>query len=365
MSDPEIKRLIELNAVMADALWVCRLTMGLLRSPKNLSVAASFSVFNYWSLFRQESLKYLGESWPDIAVLLPQPTTDELANSRNTIKLFDVHENVDGVIEHFVDNIAALHSQHFLGNTWLPLARRLEKDLGITFYGDRIIYTTQSAAFILGIAPQILLTPTGGEYLKATSILYGEHFGWFWDHESELGPSFVDRLDAKQVKMRDVRATRYYGSHFNGSNTPDINALLFLFLSVLNFLDVMLRLDDLPESRQTVLKMQFITLYHVKSSLKKLRNRRVADLSRQSLDFIHEVISDATLDAVTSGTSRYLRNTLIHYGIHASVQSSDLDPALPCYGLIERYLPGHDYASLSAVVTDQIARVAKIFSAWV
>jgi hypothetical protein len=365
VSSPDPKRLIELNAVMADALWVCRLTMGLMHSPQNLSVATSFGTFNYLSLFRQESLKYLGQYWPDLAALLPQVTTDELENSRNTLKLFDVHENVDGVIEHFIDNIVAPHSQHFLGNTWLPLARPLEKDLGITFYGDRIIYTTQSAAFILGVAPQMLLTPTGGEHLKAASIRYGEHFGGFWDHESKLGPSFVDRLDAKQVKMRDVRAAGYYGSHFNGSSTPDINALLFVFLSALNFLDVMLKLDDLPESRQTVLKMQFITLYHVKSSLKKLRSRRAADLSRQSLDFIHEVVSDMTLDSITSGTSRYLRNTLIHYGIHPSVQASELDPALPCYGLIEKYLPGQNYTSLSAIVTEQIARVAKIFSVWV
>jgi hypothetical protein len=360
-----LKRLIELDAVMADALWACRLVMSLPRSPEILGVTTTFGTLNYLSLFRYESLKYLGQYWPDLAALLPQPTTDEVENSRNTIKLFDVHENVDGVIEHFIDNIATPHSQHFLGNTWLPLARLLEKDLGVTFYGGRIIYTTQSAAFILGVAPQILLTPTGGEYVKAASIRYGEHFGRFWDHESELGPSFVDRLDAKHVKMRDVRAAGYYGSHFNGSSTPDINALLFVFLATLNFLEVMLRLDDLPESRQTVFKMQFITLYHVKSSLQKLRNRRAADLSQLSLNFIQEAVSDATLDTITSGTSRHLRNTLIHYGIHASVQPSELDPDRPGYGLIEKYLPGHDYASLSAVVTEQIARVAKIFNAWV
>jgi hypothetical protein len=210
-----------------------------------------------------------------------------------------------------------------------------------------------------------MLKPGGGEYLKAASIRYGEHFGAFWDHESELGPSFADRLDAERVKMFDVRAETYYGSHFNSPNSPDINALLFVFLSALNFLDMMLRLDDLPESRQTVLKMQFITLYHVQSSLKKLQAKREADLTRQSKEFIHEVVSDTTLSAITSGTAGYLRNTLIHYGIHSSVQPDELDPELVCYGLIEKYLPGYDYASLSAVVTDQVARIAKLFNAWV
>lgn len=263
-----------------------------------------------------------------------------------------------------MDNIQAPQSQHFLGNTWLPLARPLEKDLGITFYRDRVAYTMHSAAFILGVASGTLLKPGGGEHLKARSTKYGAHFSQFSDRESQLGQSFVDKLDATRVKRRDVRAASYYGSHFNGSNTPDINAVLFLFLSTLNFLDVMLRLDDLLESRQTVLKMQFITLYHVNSSLKKLRDKRPAGLSSKSLDRIHEVVSDPTLASITSGTSRYLRNALIHYKFHSSVQASNLDLALPCYGLIEQYIPGYDYASLSAVVTDQIARIAKLFNAW-
>lgn len=324
--------------------------------------SARSTIYLYFA--RQESLTYLGKNWPDIAKLLPQPTTDELKHSRNTIKLFDVRENVNGVIEHFTDNITVPHSQHFLGNTWLPLARPLEKDLGITYYDDRLLYTTHSAAFILGVAPRAVLKPSGGEYLMAASTKYGEHFGAFWDRESELKSSFVDKLDAAQVKMRDVRAASYYGTHFNGSNTPDINALLFVFLSALDFLDAMLRHDDLPESRQTVLKLQFTTLYHVASSLKKLQDKRAADLSQQSLDFIQEVVSDTALDAVTSGTANYLRNALIHYGIHASVPASELDSTLPCYGLIEKYLPGHDYISLSTVVTNQITRIAKILNQW-
>jgi hypothetical protein len=365
MSTSDTKRALGLAAVTVDALWACRLFRSLERNPTNVGVTEVFGAFNYLSLFRHESLKYLNQDWPDIARLLPRPSTDELARSRNTIKLFDVHENVDGVIERFTENISAPHSRYFLGNIWLPLARPLEKDLGVTFYGDQIVYNTQSVAFILGVAPRTLLASGGGEHLKAESTRSGQHFSEFWDRESELGPSFVDRLVAKQVKMRDVRAASYYGQHFNGPDTPDINALLFVFLSTLNFLDIMLRLDDLTESRQTVLKMQFIALYHVRSSLKKLRDRRSADLSGQSLEFIHEIVSDPSLGSITSGTSGYLRNALIHYGIHASVQASELDPALQCYGLIEKYLPGHDYTSLSTVVTDQIARIAKTFNAWV
>jgi hypothetical protein len=44
---------------------------------------------------------------------LPQPTADELERSRNTIKLFDVHEHVDGVIGYFVNDIGSVREQHF------------------------------------------------------------------------------------------------------------------------------------------------------------------------------------------------------------------------------------------------------------
>jgi hypothetical protein len=111
--------------------------------------------------------------------------------------------------------------------------------------------------------------------------------------------------------------------------------------------------------------MQFITLYHVASSLRRLRSKRATDLTQQSLDYIDEILSDTILRDITSDSSRHLRNTFIHYGLHSDVQDSDLNPYILCYGLIEKYLPGHDYASLSKVVTEQVGRVTKVFNEWV
>src|SRR5260370_2870292 len=123
-----IKRAVEFTAIQADALWACRFGMSLPRNPEGLSVAATFSAFNYLSLFRYESLKYLHEVHPDFAELLPQPTLDELERSRNTIKLFDVHEHVDGVIDYFTSDIRAVHEQHFLDNTASPLTQAARAD---------------------------------------------------------------------------------------------------------------------------------------------------------------------------------------------------------------------------------------------
>jgi hypothetical protein len=96
-----------------------------------------------------------------------------------------------------------------------------------------------------------------------------------------------------------------------------------------------------------------------------LRRQYEADLTPQSLGLIDQVLDDADLGSVIEGSSsRYLRNALIHYSFHSSVQASDLNLDAPCYGLIELYMSGHDYASLSAVVAEQIARLAKIFNEW-
>ncbi len=358
------KRAVEFNAIQADALWAYRFVRGCERNPGPLPVTASLSTFSYLSLFRHEGLKYLRKVHPDFVKLLPQPTNDELERSRNAIKLFDVHEHVDGVIDHFMDDICAVHTQHFERLAASPINPH-PVDLGLTYYGDRIIYTTHGATFALGVSHHILLGPDGSQYVKEASIEYGKHFGPFRDQAQPSGTSFVDKLDAVQVTMEDCRADHFYGSHFNGKDTPGINALLCVFLTSLNYLDSMVRLDDLPESRHTILKMQFITLYHITSSLKKLRSKHAAELSQQSLDHTSQVIDDNALKTIIDGPARMLRNTFMHYGLHPDVQDSDLNPYLPGFGLIEKYLPGYDYASLSTAATGQVERMAKIFNEWV
>lgn len=358
-----VKRAVEFLAIQADSLWACRFGMSAGRRPEALS-AVSLSVFNYLSLFRFESLKYLHEVHPDFAALLPQPTTDELERSRNTIKFFDVHEHVDGVIDYFTNDIRAVHERHFLNAADSPLAQAVRTDLGLTYYGNRIIYTTHGTAFTSGISSSTLLG-SDEHYVKDTAERYGQHFGaFYYDRTQELGPSFTDKLNVNLISSEDIRAERYYERHFNGSATPGINALLCVFLASLNFLDSMVRLDDLPESRQTILKMQYITLYHVTSSLKKLRSSHAPDLSQRSLDYIDQIVSDSTLGTITGGSSRILRNTFIHYGLHPEVQDGELNPCIVGYGLIEKYLPGHDYASLSEAVTGQIERIAEVFNEW-
>jgi len=360
----DIRRAIEYHAIQVDALWACRFGMSVAEQPRALSSAVSLDTFNYLSLFRHESLKYLRKHHQALSGLLPQPTTDEMERSRNTIKLFDVHEQVDGVIDHFMNVILPAHTRYFASISTSPTTQATAHDLFITYYGDRVLYTTHSVAFTLGMSPDIVLTPGGSQYIREVAVDYGKHFRPLSNQAPPYGPSFVDQLDHSIISSEPVSAAVYYGSHFNGASTPGINALLCVFMASLNFLDSMVRLDDRPESRQTILKMQYITLYHVTSSLRKLRLRHAAELSQQSLGFIAQIVDDAVLAQISVDSARQLRNALMHYGLFSDVQASEIIPDVPCYGLIEKYLPGHDYASLSSIITEQVVRVAELLNQW-
>lgn len=294
------------------------------------------------------------------------PSADIVARSRHSTKLFDDNkQGVDGVIEYFVSRVGAAHTRRFTGNTWLRIARRFETDLGLYIYNGRTVSTTHGVTFAIGIDPDEMLGANGAALLTSIPTEYGQYFGAFWDRSQALGLSFVDKLDPQQLRTKDVRASKYYSKHFNGSGTPGINALLTVFQAQLNFLDTMLPLDDLPESRQTILKMQFITLYHVASSLRRLRDDRGSELSASSLEYVARIIDDPALGKLMTKSSRIFRNTLVHYGVFRDVQLSELADDTPFYGLIEKYFPGKDYDSLSLAVGGQIGRMAQVFRDWI
>jgi hypothetical protein len=316
----ETKQTVELHAIYTDALFVCRLIKGFERNRGLHGVASAFCTYNYLSLFLYESWRYLQHHQIISATM---PSEDIVARSRHSTKLFDDRQGIDSVINYFMDHVAAAHTRRFTGNTWLRLVRRFETDLGFYIYNDRLVSTTHGVTFAIGIDPDEMLGANSAARLTTIPTEYGQYFGAFWDRSQPLGLSFIDKLEAQRVRTRNVKSSKYYAEHFNGATTPGINALLTVFHAQLNFLDTMLPMDDLPESRQTVLKMQFITLYHVVSSLRKLRDDRGNEPSASSLDYIAHILDGTDLRALITNSSRTFRNTLVHYGLFNDVQFSD------------------------------------------
>jgi hypothetical protein len=105
----------------------------------------------YLSLFVHESHRKLRASDPALASLLSSDVEAIVARSRHSLKLFeDTHRGVAGQLAYFRDELLPAHRRRFLGNTWLPLARPLEKDLGLISYaGKQCPYNVERSTFQL------------------------------------------------------------------------------------------------------------------------------------------------------------------------------------------------------------------------
>ncbi|BFO19940.1 hypothetical protein SHKM778_63280 [Streptomyces sp. KM77-8] len=143
------------------------------------------------------------------------------ARARHSLKLFeDNRRGIDGQLEFFKNDILAKHSVRFLGNTWLPFARRWENDLGLFTYGGILVTTSHAAAFHLGIKPENLFRDDDGVYIRGTMEKVGRCFYGLGARLDAPGEdTFVRHLSGHLVKRADVRASDYYQRAFNGSAT--------------------------------------------------------------------------------------------------------------------------------------------------
>ncbi|MFD4502937.1 hypothetical protein [Streptomyces sp. NPDC058457] len=103
-------------------------------------VVPMFCMHNYICLIVHESHRALQQIAPDVAGQLAYDCAPAIERARHSVKLFDdKKKDVDGVRADFNQVICA-HRAEFLNNTWLPLARPLERDLVLWRYQDRVIW---------------------------------------------------------------------------------------------------------------------------------------------------------------------------------------------------------------------------------
>jgi hypothetical protein len=162
------------QGIADDTAYVGRLVSDL-NAPEHASFMGRISLcmVSYLSLFVHESHRKLRASDPAQASLLSSDVEAIVARSRHSLKLFeDTHRGVAGQLAYFRDELLPAHRRRFLGNTWLPLARPLEKDLGLISYAGKLVLTTHGTNFHMGIEPHALLTQTGEE-TRAIYEAYG------------------------------------------------------------------------------------------------------------------------------------------------------------------------------------------------
>ena len=321
----------------------------------------------YISLFAHESYQKLRTSNPALASLLSSDVHAIVARSRHSLKLFeDTHRGISGQLAYFRDELLPAHSHRFLGNTWLPLARPLEKDLGLFSYAGRLIATTHGTNFHMGIEPHALLAQTGEE-TRAIYEAYGRYFAHLGSRLDTDGKTFVSYLDPQRFNRwpKDVRAAKYYCRVFEGPGNPDLNALLTVFRGMMNFVGSVITAGmDNDAIEYTVFKIRFLTLYQILGSLRVLRAEQHQGLNSRSVARIEQITGTAEAQAIMAPAAKPFRNTLMHYNLDSRVDQSQVDASKPLFGLVPIYFPTYDVATFSRLVDRCIVATAEATDAW-
>lgn len=359
----DLKKVIATKLLESDLMFSRRFLGSVLADQKN-SVIPAFCMNNYLSLFIYESHRTLKVIDPQRAALLAYNNEAVIEKARHSVKLFDGSKvGHAGVLGDFRVIISA-GRERFLNNTWFPPARVLETDLGEWRYRGRLVTTTQVASFFMGI-PTIATSdiPAIGRALMTVAESQARYVDQATESLPWHGPSFMTTMKFGELKSRDRRSERYFKRLFDPALSDEVTASLSAFQCSLNFLDVMLSTDQAAASTETMFKLRFITLYHVLSSLTKLKAEYGSKLNSTSLRLLDAILSHKSSATIMHAEGRGFRNTLVHY-IPEKRVAPRLSLSLPYYGLVEEYYPEHDFATLSQELCEHTTRLAMLLDEW-
>lgn len=359
----EVQYEIEAAHIISDILFLRRLFQGIINHAKYAAIVNLCS-FNYICLLTFEAAKHMDKLPPGFMNKPAAPASSTIAQSRHSIKLFDDNKRglagVTGVIE---DEIIPAHAKEFLGNTWFPLARWLESDLGLFMYRKRLIATTHSIQYNLGLS--VVDTPIGE--LRPAVRDVGTKCSIFVDSLARdynwHGHSFLDHVELRKIRSKDVRAEKEYQIRFDRSLPRGLIASLISFQASLNFVDEFLSTDPEPASRGTITKLKYVTLRHTYASLKRISEEYRTVLARRSTDLLNEALAPPGDAQVLIAADNRLRNVLVHYGL-GRMPTAPLTLTEPLFGLVSALTPGQTFESFEAAVSREVQRVSTILDSW-
>ncbi len=330
---------IIVHGALTDAQFMGRFASSLRSVPETVGSVATFCIFPFQSLFIYEPYARLTEVDSGLAseLKLSREAAVAIARSRHSLKLFeDTKRNIEGQLDYFPKTLIPAHQGRFIG-TKLSLRRLLGNDLGIYYYGGKAVSSTHCATLMLGIEPANLLSSSSEGELRRVSEEYGRYFAAWGAVLSDDVTSFATAMLPTLLGNKDVRAEREYRNHFNGPKTPALNSLLFVFQCMLNAADALLTLDKRPESRPTLVKIKYLSIYQVLRSVSALLQTGRCDLDSRSVEYARSMLNTSSARTILARQRRPFRNTLMHYRPDDRVDLSQLSLDLPLYGLVELF----------------------------
>ncbi|MFF9214287.1 MULTISPECIES: hypothetical protein [unclassified Streptomyces] len=354
---------IALALIAQDIMFLRRFAQSVTIGALDQAVVPVFCMHNYMCLIIHESHRALRQVAPDLADALAYDYAPAIERARHSVKLYDdKYKELDDVGADF-RRIIEEHRQEFLGNTWLPLARPLERDLVLWRFRGSLVSTSHTASFFLAFPPQAFKNKDDlGSRLHAIAVEQGKYIDAAAEGLPWQGQTALPAMQSADLAENEVRAEKHYRRSFDPALPEEIKASLTAMTCALNTLDILLADDTNPSSATTLFKLRYITLHHVLSSLRKLDGQYGAGLRQPGRALLKDIL-DAPVSNLILQAHRGFRNTLVHYRPARDVQER-LSLDAPLYGLLDAYFPADEARSLGDALALHTAHVADRMSAW-
>ncbi|MFD5916043.1 hypothetical protein ACFVYP_28960 [Kitasatospora sp. NPDC058201] len=364
-----IAREITKRSISTDVAYLGRYagdSRSLIKSGKGSHVPiVALCMVPYISLCVYESQKKLGIVMPDASSQLSATADSIVARSRHSLKLFEDsgRGGMSGLLSHFRDVIFPAHFSQFRGKYALSPARIFGQDLGVSYFDGNLISTTCSSTLFLGMDLETALKQ--GVEIRDLYEEYGSYLAGLGASLDSGPASYAIYLKSESFSSRDDRISKFYRGGFNGDENLALNAALTVFQGLLNFVDqVVCRELDPLDLEYTPFKIRYVTLYHVLTSLRLLRNDPSYSLSGRSMRVLNGILSTTEARTILSESGRPFRNSLVHYDLDTRARVSEIDFGDPLFGLVHACFQLHNFRSFSALVDRCIKTTVGRLNEW-
>lgn len=368
MKDERFQQALAMNAMGRDFTYATRFTYSLARhGDSRLAPVATNGILAYFSLFVHEGMRWIKMQGADLTELADARYLGRIADSRHSLKFFEntAHGSDFGLLT-YMRRLRAAHEKEFLG-TNRSVWTAFRKDMGLALFDGHLIATSHGMNMLMGIDPDQIFQYEKADFTEPAQI-YTEFMSSAcraWDLEMDTPSfSFLDAVDDGLMSERNRRSSRVYANAFPGVSDPDVTALLTVLLSMLNFLRFVLRQDRTDASRQTIVKMEYLTVYTVLRSLQKICRDMESVVTRDALEKLQAIGNSDIATDLCGDDKRPFRNTLMHYGVDSRIALDVLRLDVPLYGLVDACFPGHDFFSFESQLYEELFRIADALEAW-
>lgn len=368
-----INQVIEFEMIREDTEFYSQLMNEIKNSDK--SGILIFGLMPYLSLFVVESYDYFCSRSPEFASAMKRQHEGILRASRTRTKLFDdSQKDIRSLISHLEWTTDFVH-RWMNGNHIGPLAflQKWQSDMGLFYYANSLICTTQFALFNMGVARTDIATTQRGkpnnisELARSIGYDIGQYLGSLSNGLRSITPKQIARLSQYQLndnlfRSQDKKAEFYLRQIYNGEASPQLNLCLLLFSTTTNFL-VHTFSKLTINNPETWFKVKFLALYHIVSSLNKLQDYffTTGQLSGLSKNYFGDILSDKEIKLLKS--QRKLRNILVHYSLR-DLTGTVFSPTTKYFGIIEHFFSGRKFEDIDEILDRQLLRFSTVLKDW-